>query len=176
MMGELDEGLELRRDELVCPDPSRCYPKKPDDRAALQSGSVVVKGFRAKVSRRFHVLFARSNWYSTLISFRLVRPGLGPAWFGPGLIWVRPDLVWFGLVCTIDRVGQLDDWPWSRGPSDCFGCLSWRLNPIERVDRGFADVVDRWLDGRMARTMSSLRASGCPVHERQNYGELTRAS
>lgn len=49
MMGDLSEGLEARRDDLVCPDPSRCYPKTAEDRAALQSGSVVVKGYRAKV-------------------------------------------------------------------------------------------------------------------------------
>lgn len=50
MMGDLSEGLEARRDDLVCPDPSRCFPKTAEDRAALQSGSVVVKGFRAKVA------------------------------------------------------------------------------------------------------------------------------
>lgn len=49
MIGDLCEGLEARREDLVCPDPSRCYPKTADDRAALESGSVVVKGFRAKV-------------------------------------------------------------------------------------------------------------------------------
>lgn len=49
MMGDLSEGLEARREDLVCPDPSRCYPKTAEDRAALQSGSVVVKGYRAKV-------------------------------------------------------------------------------------------------------------------------------
>lgn len=49
MMGDLSEGLEARREDLVCPDPSRCYPKTAEDRTALQSGSVVVKGYRAKV-------------------------------------------------------------------------------------------------------------------------------
>ncbi|CAN0217734.1 unnamed protein product [Ectocarpus sp. 4 AP-2014] len=49
MIGDLSEGLEARRDDLICPDPSRCHPRTPEDRAALQSGSVVVKGFRAKV-------------------------------------------------------------------------------------------------------------------------------
>ncbi|CAM9536402.1 unnamed protein product [Pylaiella littoralis] len=49
MMGDLSEGLEARREDLVCPEPSRCYPKTAEDRAALQSGSVVVKGFRAKL-------------------------------------------------------------------------------------------------------------------------------
>lgn len=51
MMGDLSEGLEARREELACPDPSRCYPKTAEDRAALQSGSVIVKGYRAKVRR-----------------------------------------------------------------------------------------------------------------------------
>lgn len=50
VMGDLSEGLEARREDLVCPDPSRCFPKTAEDRAALQSGSVVVKGFRAKVA------------------------------------------------------------------------------------------------------------------------------
>lgn len=49
MIGDLSEGLEARRDDLICPDPSRCHPRTPEDRMALQSGSVVVKGFRAKV-------------------------------------------------------------------------------------------------------------------------------
>eukprot|EP00903_Cladosiphon_okamuranus_P015217 g14064.t2 len=49
MIGDLSEGLEARREDLVCPDPSRCYPKTAEDRAALQSGSVVVKGYRAKL-------------------------------------------------------------------------------------------------------------------------------
>lgn len=52
MMGDLSEGLEARREDLVCPDPCRCYPKTAEDLAALQSGSVVVKGYRAKVRGR----------------------------------------------------------------------------------------------------------------------------
>ncbi|CAM9689476.1 unnamed protein product, partial [Hapterophycus canaliculatus] len=49
MMGDLSEGMEARREDLICPEPSRCHPKTAEARAALQSGSVVVKGFRAKL-------------------------------------------------------------------------------------------------------------------------------
>lgn len=50
MIGDLSEGLEARRDDLVSPDPTRCYPKNAEDRAMLQSGSMPVRGFHAKVS------------------------------------------------------------------------------------------------------------------------------
>ena len=62
MMGDLSEGLEARREDLVCPDPSRCYPKTPEDRAALQSGSVIVKGYRAKVRECARGVRCKEAW------------------------------------------------------------------------------------------------------------------
>ncbi|CAM9538956.1 unnamed protein product [Ascophyllum nodosum] len=49
MIGELCSGLESRRKELLCPDPLRCYPKTAEDRSALQSGNVVIKGLRTNL-------------------------------------------------------------------------------------------------------------------------------
>lgn len=49
MVGELSVGIEARRDDLVCPDPSRCYPRNAEDRAALESGNVTCRGYRATV-------------------------------------------------------------------------------------------------------------------------------
>lgn len=53
MIGDLSGGIESRREELVFPDPSRCYPKNADDRATLLTGKMPIRGFNAKVCRVF---------------------------------------------------------------------------------------------------------------------------
>lgn len=48
-IGDLSEGLEARRQDLLCPDPSRRYPRSEEDRRELRSGAVVIRDFKAKV-------------------------------------------------------------------------------------------------------------------------------
>lgn len=62
MYGELSSGLESRAQELLCMDPQRCYPRTPEDRSALLSGTVVVKGLRLKVSNADPSLVVSVEW------------------------------------------------------------------------------------------------------------------
>lgn len=57
MIGDLSEGIEARREELVLPDPCRCYPKNANDRKTLESGSMPMRGFHAKASFSRAIVF-----------------------------------------------------------------------------------------------------------------------
>lgn len=55
MVAKLTRGLEAKQEELLSPDPCRCYPRSAEDRAALQAGNFS-DGQTSKVRFRIEII------------------------------------------------------------------------------------------------------------------------